>query len=93
MLPIITEFTFSGDKFASLSACWAAMVCNWVAETFLNAPPNAPKAVRRAATTKTPKNKFQVKKCHKTNDCDSGAKSTIGICGIISIFKRTFSDC
>lgn len=85
MLPMITELTFSGDKFASLSACWATMVCSWVADTFLKAPPNVPKAVRRAATTKTPKNKFQVKKCHKTSDCDLGAKSRIGICEEISL--------
>lgn len=65
--PITVESICSPFKPASFKAAWAATVCNWVAEVFLNAPPKVPKAVRLAATTKTPvqqKNISSVNKLH-----------------------------
>lgn len=46
--PITTESTHSGLTFASASAALAETVCNSVALTFVNLPPNVPKGVRLA---------------------------------------------
>lgn len=52
--PILTESICSGFKPAADIAALAAAVCNSVDETFLNAPPNVPNAVRLALTMKIP---------------------------------------
>lgn len=62
--PKLTESTCSGLTPADSNAAFAAAVCSCVADVFLKAPPNVPKAVRLAPTIKIPIQRNRVIRYH-----------------------------